>query len=159
MAVARAALEARPALSLTTGRGQSSKPLIVASAFPPSPASGVGGRGRSPFIYLSEFCVTDCCSAPALSAYCVEVEIGSRATFHKTKHITVWKDYIDFALLSTCLWCIHSPHEAAEERQWRKRSETQAQSMPLVAEMHHRAGKGRTEIMIIAPSSKLHGIY
>mmetsp|Transcript_13495 Transcript_13495/g.29732 ORF Transcript_13495/g.29732 Transcript_13495/m.29732 type:complete len:204 (+) Transcript_13495:1077-1688(+) len=28
-----------------------------------------------------------------------------------------------------CLWCIHSPHEAAEERQWRKLSETQAQSM------------------------------
>ena len=53
LAVARAALEARPALSLTTDRGQSSKPLMVASAFPPSPASGVGGRGRSPFICLN----------------------------------------------------------------------------------------------------------
>lgn len=55
--------------------------------------------------------------------------------------------YIDFALLPTCLWRIHSPHEVAEERQWRKLSETLAQSMPLVAEIH-RAGKSRTEIMI-----------
>lgn len=133
--------------------------LAAHGCFSFSSIPSLWGRWQGAYpLYLSEFCVTDCCSAPTLSAYCFEVEIGSRATFHKTKHITVWKDCIDFTLLSTCLWCIHSPHEAAEERQWRKLSETQAQSMPLVAEMHHRAGKGHTKIIIITPSSKMESV-